>query len=82
MFAPLGGIGAIAPAPNSDVGYPRDPRYGRARRYGREQRTHPRLLKDIHLRSSSARAPRRWAQMGSRGSLAIINPSKRRAYHV
>jgi len=45
MFAPLGGIGVVAPAPNSDVGYRRGPRYGCARAYRREQRPqHPRLL--------------------------------------
>jgi len=38
MFAPLGGIGVVAPAPNRDMGYRRDPRYGCARPYRREAR--------------------------------------------
>jgi hypothetical protein len=83
MFARLGGIGVVAPAQNSDVGYRRDPRYGRARPYRREQRPqHPNLLKSIHLRSPGARAPQRRAQMRTRGLLATIDPPKRRAYHV
>jgi len=82
MFAPLGGIGVVAPAPNSDMGYRRDPRYGCARSYRREPRLqHSKLLKNV-LRSPSARAPRRRAQMGTRGLLATIDPPKRRAYHV
>jgi hypothetical protein len=48
-----------------------------------EQRPqHPRLLESIHLRSPGARAPRRRAQKRTRGLLAIIDPPKRRAYHV
>ena len=83
MFAPLGGIGVVAPAPNSDMGYRRDPRYGCARPYRREPRPqHSKLLKNVRLRSPSARAPRRRAQMGTRGLLATIDPPKRRAYHV
>ena len=83
MFAPLGGIGVVAPAPNSDMSYRRDPRYGCARPDRREPRPqHSRLLKNVRLRSPSARAPRRRAQMGTRGLLATIDPPKRRAYHV
>ena len=83
MFALLGGIGVVAPTPNSDVGYRRDPRYRCARPYRREQRPHhPGLLKSIRFTSLSARAPRRPAQMRTRGLLAIIDPPKRRAYHV
>ena len=83
MFAPLGGIGVVAPAPNSDTSYRRDPRYGRARPYHREPRPqHSKLLKNVRLRSPGAHAPRRRAQMATRGLLATIGPAKRRAYHV
>ena len=82
MFAPLNGIGVVAPAPNSDVVYRRDPRYGCARSFRREQRLQqPKLLKNIRLRSPS-NAPRRPGALGTRGLLATIDPPKRRAYNV